>query len=305
MGLKSFDEGRIKSAEIMQLHILYNLYSRKESRNIIFQGGTALRWFHGNNRFSEDLDFVTSIDLETFSLFLNSLERNVSNAINAQFGPGTVILRQRTRQRENSLVAFVDYLGERDRKKATVKLEFEKLKAGINFPRNEQIVLSSAPAVSYFIRTGMLMVPSGRVINVETISEIFSDKVRALMERMYIKGRDFYDVWFLTHTLKAAPDIELVQKKLEMYEHPFVPVRQPKYFIDLVENLDGNETEKVILEIGKDLSRFISPEVMEALQKDRFEHILTSVADTFRTLIRDGLNVSCDRGPNDNMGMSR
>jgi hypothetical protein len=36
------------------------------------------------------------------------------------------------------------------------------------------------------------------VLVVETLPEILSDKIRALLERRYLKGRDIFDLWYLS-----------------------------------------------------------------------------------------------------------
>ncbi|MBP7528029.1 MAG: nucleotidyl transferase AbiEii/AbiGii toxin family protein [Syntrophorhabdaceae bacterium] len=301
MGVRSFDEGRIKSAEVIQLITLYNLFSRKEGKNIIFQGGTALRWFHGNERFSEDLDFVTSLDMAQLPTLLNSLAVSIEAGIKAQFGPGTFTLRNKERGRGGSLTAFVEFSSERQRGKTMVKLEFEKLKAGAS-PGQEQVILSSAPAVSYFIRTGQVMLPPGRVINVETVAEIFSDKIRALLERRYLKGRDLYDIWFMTEALRIAPDIGLAKRKLEMYEHPFALARKPEYFPELAQHPEGDEAAKAREEIDRDLGRFIHEDVMNVLRKDGFQPIFAATGDTFERLLKDGLDLTGYQAINDGRG---
>ncbi|MBI5204867.1 MAG: nucleotidyl transferase AbiEii/AbiGii toxin family protein, partial [Nitrospirae bacterium] len=49
--MKSYNERYIKDSEIMQLVILHALYSLKESKDVCFQGGTALRWCYSGSRF--------------------------------------------------------------------------------------------------------------------------------------------------------------------------------------------------------------------------------------------------------------
>lgn len=294
MGLKSYDENRIKSVEVIQLIILYNLFARKESKDIIFQGGTALRWFHGNERFSEDLDFVTSLHAENVPAMLKSLQAGIEADVRAQFGPGMFSLKQREKGRGGSITVFVGYTPERQRGKTMVKLEFETLRGGVS-PDKRQVILSSAPSVSYFIRRGEVMIPPGRIINVETPAEIFSDKVRALMERDYLKGRDLYDVWFMTETLGMTPDVGLVRKKLEMYEHPFVLRRKPEYYMELVNNPGGDMAARVREDIDRDLSRFIHDDAMGVFRKEGFNSILTAVGNTFKTLLEDGLDLGMYR----------
>ena len=59
--MKNNRETYVRKAEIAQLILLHQLYSLSGSRELIFQGGTALRWCYGGSRFSEDLDFVTPL----------------------------------------------------------------------------------------------------------------------------------------------------------------------------------------------------------------------------------------------------
>lgn len=288
MGLRSFDEGRIRSAEVLQLIVLYSLFSKNESRDIIFQGGTALRWFHGNDRFSEDLDFVTPLDRAELVRLLKAVEKGINGELVAQFGPGKFGIRQKDAGRASSLTAFVEFVPEKSRRKTMVKLEFEHLREGM-FPEEEQIILSTAPAVSYFIRTGAVMLPAGRIVNVETPAEIFSDKVRALLERGYIKGRDLYDVWFMKRTLGVTVNVPYIRRKLDMYEHPFRAARDPGYFIALMEDPNGPGTARAREEVGRDLSRFIDAGVLDVLRKKGLEEIFKAVGETFEELTAEGL----------------
>ncbi|RLF50674.1 MAG: nucleotidyl transferase AbiEii/AbiGii toxin family protein, partial [Thermoplasmata archaeon] len=62
--------------------VLLTSLSRDEAFNhIVFQGGTALRLFYGNPRFSEDLDFVLKQN-ETFDLTRNipNMQASVEDA---------------------------------------------------------------------------------------------------------------------------------------------------------------------------------------------------------------------------------
>jgi len=59
--MKRYNEQHIRKAEIAQLILLYHIYAQTGSQDLVFQGGTALRWCYGGSRFSEDLDFVTAL----------------------------------------------------------------------------------------------------------------------------------------------------------------------------------------------------------------------------------------------------
>ena len=43
--------------EYLQKYLLYTLYKKKVYRDLVFTGGTALRFIFGLRRFSEDIDF--------------------------------------------------------------------------------------------------------------------------------------------------------------------------------------------------------------------------------------------------------
>ena len=59
--MQTYHDPYIRRAEIAQLILLHQLYMQRDSRALIFQGGTALRWCYGGNRLSENLDFVTTL----------------------------------------------------------------------------------------------------------------------------------------------------------------------------------------------------------------------------------------------------
>jgi len=45
---------------------------------------------------------------------------------------------------------------------------------------------------------------------VQTPAEILSDKIRALLERKYLKGRDFFDLWYLYFVLKTPVETKII-----------------------------------------------------------------------------------------------
>jgi predicted nucleotidyltransferase component of viral defense system len=81
-----FNVKKIRKSETLQLILLDNLYAQSGSQDIIFQGGTALRWVYGGMRFSEDLDFVTSLPAEDIDKILTKTLKKMESACIAQFG---------------------------------------------------------------------------------------------------------------------------------------------------------------------------------------------------------------------------
>jgi predicted nucleotidyltransferase component of viral defense system len=283
----AYDRTRIRQAEVAQLVVLQSLFSFRESREVIFQGGTAIRWFYGGVRFSEDLDFVTTLGREDMVALMQSVAPSIRRHLVANFGTGSFSVKEK-KYHLSSYRAFIDFLPAAARSKISVKMEFERLLSGACPDRNAKIMQSS-PAVSYFLQEGGYKAPGVPVvINIETAEEILSDKLRALVERPYTKGRDFFDLWFLLETLHAKPNSTLLRRKLDMYEVPFT-MRTPASFYTHLDSI-GREAKQVLLrEIHQDLARFLGPDAIEALEQNEYGDLLTAVQSAFVSIEEEGI----------------
>jgi len=285
--MKTYDQLRTKQAEVAQLIVLHALFSMRDSKEIIFQGGTSIRWLHGGLRFSEDLDFVTSLPRDKIVSLVDSVAEHIRRQMVANFGTGTLSVREK-KFHPSSFKAFVDFQPSMVREKISVKIELEKLVPGIK-PDTDRQIMQASPAVNYFLQQGDLKIPGAPVlINVETPGEILSDKLRALLEREYTKGRDFFDVWFLTTTLQVSPDPEMLKRKFDMYEVPFTIATPPSFFANL-DRLSGKAKETLIKGIESDLARFLAPDVLETLKHNDFRDLIRAVQGAFRRIQKPGL----------------
>ncbi|PIU32454.1 MAG: hypothetical protein COT06_02635 [Syntrophobacteraceae bacterium CG07_land_8_20_14_0_80_61_8] len=287
MGLKIFDHRRIDKAEIAQLVILYNIFSRKESSRLIFQGGTALRWCYGGTRFSEDLDFVTSFAMTDSMVFIDRLRSAISNDFILHFGPGECSTRWKERGGKGACHGFIEYRPVGSREKIAIKIELEQLKPD-QLPDRNQLVFGALPAVSYLMQRGRLRLPPyGSIIQVETPEEILSDKVRALLERPYIKGRDFHDLAFLVRTLGLKAENRLIQRKLDLYEAPFRPCRTVDHYLGL-DKLGEAARSELAGTLEQDLARFVPGGDLIALKHQHFSQMVTAVVAVFQDIERNG-----------------
>ena len=277
--MKAYNERYIKDSEIMQLVILHALYSLKESKDIYFQGGTALRWCYSGSRFSEDLDFVTHMGKETIESLIHRMSEHIRKGMIAHFGPGEFEIRQRKTSRSSSQVSFFQFRPIRERKKISVKVEFEELMKGFS-PETEKMILSMLPFVRSLIAAGEFRIPyPNSIIVVEKKEEILSDKIRALLEREYIKGRDFYDIWFLT-SLNIRCDINIIKRKILMYKAPFTYKRKVNFFLS-----PGKEDKNEIIKaIKQDLSRFLPSQELSLFQKSGFKEMFDALKIVFEPL---------------------
>jgi predicted nucleotidyltransferase component of viral defense system len=162
--------------EYLQTQILYHLYNLKDSRYLIFTGGTALRFLYGNGRLSEDLDF----DLLKKDLPLKKILKAV---IKKQKGEEEIELK--LKENKNGASAYFKY------KKILFYLgisllEEEKLTIKFDFSYPEDKI---EPIQKTFTKFGYFQ-------NVLTYDEssLLSFKIRALLTRKTERGRDLYDI---------------------------------------------------------------------------------------------------------------
>jgi len=284
--MKTYRETYIRQAEIAQLIVLHQLYAQKESRHLIFQGGTALRWCCGGSRFSEDLDFVTTLSSEAIELLVSAAVRGAEKLMVPHFGAGDVALVPK-KTRSDAFKCFVDFQPQTLRGKISIKLEFEGITPGM-LPDTQNHVMSTLGSVAYLIAAGEFRVPRpNTVVVAQTPQEILSDKIRALLERPYLKGRDFFDLWHLRDVLKTPLETEIVERKFTLYRAAFAASRPAAFFTK-----PTKQNEKQMREaIEQDLSRFLPPEVLEIHRAEKFASFLAATRSVFAELESQGVRL--------------
>jgi len=284
--MKTYREIYIRKAEIAQLILLHRLYAHKESRHLIFQGGTAIRWCYGGSRFSEDLDFVTPLAPIDVQKILHAAVKGAEKLMIPHFGVGSVALNEKN-ARPGAVKCFVDFHPDGVREKISIKLEFEGLAVG-ELPDTQNHVLSLMSPVAYLIAAGEFSVPRPHtVIVAQTQTEILSDKVRALLERQYLKGRDFFDLWYLYSILKTPVDLDVIERKFTLYRVAFISRRAIDFFVR-----PSNQDKKMMLEaIEQDLSRFLPPDVLSVHRAQKYSAFLESACSIFSEIQAKGVRL--------------
>ena len=169
------------------------------------------------------------------------------------------------------------------RERIAVKLEFERLKAG-HQPEFEKFVLKDLPTVIGIIRSGELVLPyTSSILLAETPEEILSDKIRALYERQYIKGRDIYDVWWLTKKLEISRHWAQIYDKFEMYQAPFFTAREADFF------LNKKNVPNLTAAIESDLTRFIPQNIYYLHQERNFDEFINTLKEVTTGLLNQGM----------------
>ena len=181
--------------EVVQEIVLCGLSRAGFFKEAAFYGGTALRIFHGLDRFSEDLDFSLMAPNPGFDLprYLPALERELAaygfnfkvedraKAIDSDIR--SAFLKGNTR--EHMLVFYADErLARSFSGNDTIKIKFE--------------VDTTPPAFATFERKYRLL-PIPYEVNLYDMPSLFAGKLHAVICRAWksrVKGRDLYDYVF-------------------------------------------------------------------------------------------------------------
>ncbi|MGB9707499.1 MAG: nucleotidyl transferase AbiEii/AbiGii toxin family protein [Microgenomates group bacterium] len=220
--------------EFLQTQILYYLYNLKESRYLIFTGGTALRFLYNNQRLSEDLDFDVLKKI--------SFESLLKEVIKKQTDGKTDLIEFKLKSKNNGLTAYFKYktllfdLG-------ISKLKQEKLVIKFDFSYPEDKI---NPIEKVFSKFGFLQ-------NVLTynLPTILSLKTRALFTRKMERGRDLYDIAkILSFNIQPNFKIKFLRNK---------GIKSMNNYLDLLKNW-YKKNQKLLPKLKKQLEPFLIKE---------------------------------------------
>ncbi|MGB9578105.1 MAG: nucleotidyl transferase AbiEii/AbiGii toxin family protein [Halothiobacillaceae bacterium] len=166
----------------------------------VFQGGTSIRLVYGGSRFSEDLDFVLRPDTTIANLNLTALLKDLPSFLRRE-------------------VPFAEHFSVTEQKAGPTFARY-RCRIDLQAPVGGLVInlevagIPGRSARPHVLRSDMVDV----AIVVEDESEILVDKLVALALRSYVKGRDIWDTWFLTHERHVSmPEVSAVIAKAADY----------------------------------------------------------------------------------------
>ncbi len=187
--------------EYLQKYALYVLYRKKVYGELVFTGGTALRFLHGLRRYSEDLDFSLSQNEKGFSV------RRLVSVLQNEFAAAAYNVEVPVDESKNVASVVVKFpgllhefgLSDRREEKLSIRLEVDRRPPAGGV---EELSLHRAVFMFYILHYDL---PS-----------LFAGKIHALLTRPYTKGRDWYDlVWYLTRTERVEPNLVMLNNALK------------------------------------------------------------------------------------------
>ena len=241
--------------EVLQEVILCGLSRAGFFQRTAFYGGTALRIFHGLDRFSEDLDFSLQTADGSFSLsdFFSVLRKEV-----ASFGLNLEIT-EKVKTRESAIQsAFL-----KGNTKEHMLMFFNADQSVESIPGNEKIKIkfevdTNPPASASFERRYRLL-PVPYEVMLYDMPSLFAGKVHAVICRAWksrIKGRDLYDyVFFLSKGALLNTDhlkARLVQSGIWDSEDSFSIADAKRLLCDRFEAIDYSQAKADVIPFLKD-----------------------------------------------------
>lgn len=208
--------------EYLQLVFLSQLYRHNTSKHIYFKGGTAIRLLLASPRFSEDLDFSTTLTKLQIKQLMPKLETQL------QIELPTLHL-QTLYSGKTGLRYHLKYQSPTFKYPLNIRLDFTIVKKVLDpvvTPLITDFPISLFPLISHL-----------------SSQEILSEKICALTSRS--KGRDYYDTYYLlakdTPLSKSIFEAKLKENKLTL---------DPKLLIQKIETYSPTK-------ISLDLAQFL------------------------------------------------
>ena len=255
--------------EIMQEITLAGLYRANFFKQAAFYGGTALRIFHGLNRFSEDLDFSLLEKNSAFELapYLEGVKSEF-----AALGMQVTFI-----QKSKVAISAND--------SAFLKAEtlWGELLVETNLP---QLSLSQKPSIKIKLEVDtqqpllfetenkLLIKPFSFYVNCFTLPNLFAGKMHALLFRKWkerVKGRDWYDLdWYIKKGIPVnlAHLAERARESGDWSEPSLTKGQLHQLLIERIRSLDMNR-------VKEDVIRFIpNPQELDIWSPNYFEQLI-------------------------------
>lgn len=235
----SADDNLNHIREYIQAYFLYVIYRKKYYQDMVFTGGTALRFIYQIRRFSEDIDF--SLSAKVKQIDFNGMMRDIAEEFKR--AGYAVEIKTKTRLAVNS--ALLKFSG----------LLFE---TGLSPLKDEKLLIkvevdARPPAGGVEAHT-MIAAPFMFYILHYDLASLFAGKVHALLCREYVKGRDWYDlIWYLSKFKSIEPNFIMLNNAMAQTCEKPVQFTQENWKVEIIKVVKTLDWVKV----RNDVRRFL------------------------------------------------
>ncbi|MCF7793898.1 MAG: nucleotidyl transferase AbiEii/AbiGii toxin family protein [Candidatus Cloacimonetes bacterium] len=267
---KSIQENKRVLHEIIQEIALLGLSRSGFFSKAAFYGGTALRIFHGLDRFSEDLDFSLLIPDQNFKL------KNYTKYVQDELGAYGLNMKVEEKDKKADTAVKSAFI-----KGGTIinLMEIESISIpvkGINANEKIKIKLevdtNPPPGAEYEVKFQLEPVPYS--VRIYSLSSLFAGKVHAVLCRGWrsrVKGRDFYDyIWYLSKNVEL--DIHHLSYRMKQSGHletdeELTETKLRNKLTEKFSKIDFDQAKNDVLPFVKD------PRKLELWSEDFFKNI--------------------------------
>ena len=251
--------------DMLHLDILKALSDYEISKQIAFQGGTALRLCYQGVRYCEDLNFVLcneslDFDKELFREFEEAFIKSIKDKYNLEI---ELIYPKNDENIVQKWIAKINLPIEN--RKERINIEVCKIPSYDNKIKNIRNHYNPKHTEDILLR-------------VESLDEILADKIIAFGAREYIKYRDLWDIKFLKD-INIILNNKFVENKINDYKiSDFDKLLDEKLYILNNEDLKEN--------FFQEMSRFLEPKLLnKIIELDYFSDIkkeINKLCDEFK-----------------------
>ncbi len=243
--------------EYIQKFLLYILYKKKIYLDLVFVGGTALRFLYQIRRFSENLDFSLSCNVQKYDFknILNTIKKELIAA-----GYEVEIKYKLNKNVHSALLKFPGLLFEyglspHKEERISIKMEIDT-----NPPHEGKEKLDLFNSIFIFY------------IHHYDLPSLFAGKLHAILCREYTKGRDWYDLlWYMTKFKNLEPNFKLLNNAIKQKSKKPFKINKENWKNKLMEYV----SELDIKQVADDIKRFLEePEEIKLLTKENLYKML-------------------------------
>lgn len=243
--------------EYLQAYLMRVLYKKKFYSNLVFTGGTALRFIYKLRRFSEDIDFSLSAKAKGYDFA--GMIKDIQNEFKLS-GYNLEIKYAASATVHSALLKFSDILFET----GLSPLKSQKIIIKVEIDSNPP--MGGVEDVDVYNSTFMFY-----VLHYD-LPSLFAGKVHALLCRKYTKGRDWYDLlWYLTKFKSLEPNYIMLNNAMEQTSQEPIKIDSQNWKSEIKKVARALDWEKV----RNDVSRFLEePSEIRLLEVETFFRLL-------------------------------
>jgi predicted nucleotidyltransferase component of viral defense system len=252
------DDNLNRIREYIQAYFLYVIYRKKFYQDMVFTGGTALRFIYQIRRFSEDLDFSLSSRVKQLDF------AGIMQDVAYEFKLAGYEIEIKTKLRLAVHGALMKFSG----------ILFE---TGLSPLKDEKFLIKveidTRPPTGGIEAHTMVNSPFTFYMLHYDLPSLFAGKIHAVLCREYTKGRDWFDLfWYLSKFKELEPNFIMLNNAMAQTEKDPITLGSQNWKPALEQAAQKADFAQIKQEVVRFLER---PEEVEFLELKTFEGLLS------------------------------